>query len=107
MPNDREKLMGKILALNLKTEDFKQIQSGTKTEEYRLFNDFWAKRLENREYDKICICLGYPKKNDTERRLIFPWRGYTLKTVTHPQFGSSPVNVFAIRIIRKRAFCNE
>ena len=88
----------KTLTLNLKTEYFNAIRDGSKTEEYRLVTDFWKKRLENREYDIVCICLGYPKKDDNERRLTFPWQGYTVKTITHPYFGPSPVEVFAIRI---------
>ncbi len=88
----------KILTLNLKAEYFDAIKAGTKTEEYRLYNDFWKKRLIDKELDAVCICLGYPRKNDTRRRLIFPWKGCTVMTITHPHFGSDPVKVFAIRV---------
>lgn len=52
----------KILHLNVNGEYFDDVKSGTKGEEYRLFNDYWCKRLEGREYDEIHYKKGYPKK---------------------------------------------
>ncbi|GAB4059095.1 ASCH domain-containing protein [Uliginosibacterium sediminicola] len=86
------------LYLNLKTEYFQQIKAGTKPEEYRLMTDHWCKRLEGRAYDRIEIANGYPKKDDTENRIERPWRGYEIKTITHPHFGPDPVRVFAIKV---------
>ena len=40
-----------MLTFNLKKEWFEKIKSGEKTHEYRLYNSYWEKRLEN--------CLGY------------------------------------------------
>ena len=86
------------LTLALKGEYFDEIKAGTKTEEYRLMGYFWALRLENRRYDQIILTRGYPKRTDAARRLVLPWRGYTIKTITHPHFGSAPVLVYAIDV---------
>jgi hypothetical protein len=85
-----------ILPLNAKY--FNQIKSGTKTEEYRLCNAYWRKRIEGKTYDRIVLTLGYPKKDDTDRRLVLPWKGYTKLTITHPHFGENPVAVYAIAV---------
>ncbi|MCZ4321408.1 hypothetical protein [Pseudomonas anguilliseptica] len=33
-----------------------------------------------------------------EFRLVLPWRGYRLAIITHPHFGETPVEVFAINV---------
>jgi len=86
----------KILHLNVNGEYFDDVKSGIKGEEYRLFNDYWSKRLEGREYDEIHYKKGYPKNGDMSKTLIFPYNGYTVKTITHKHFGQEPVRVFAI-----------
>lgn len=86
------------LHLNLKGKYFDQIANGTKTEEYRLYNDYWRKRLIDREYDGIVIKRGYPRRDDMTRTLERLWRGWKLKTIQHPHFGDRPVQVFAIRV---------
>lgn len=87
-----------VLHLPLKAEYFNAIRDGTKPEEYRLCTPYWRKRLEGRVYDSIALTLGYPSAHDAGRRLVRPWRGYTVKTITHPHFGPEPVEVFAIRV---------
>jgi hypothetical protein len=77
---------------------FDQIKSGEKTEEYRLFTTFWAKRLVNRHYDQIILMKGYPTEDEVERRIVRPWRGYRKTTITHEHFGPDPVMVYAIRV---------
>lgn len=77
---------------------FDQIRAGTKAEEYRLVTPFWTKRLVGRSYDQIVLTRGYPKADDASRRLVKPWRGYVVKTITHPHFGPDPVEVFAIDV---------
>lgn len=77
---------------------FDAMQRGDKTEEYRLVTPWWEKRLVGREYARIILTRGYPRKDDCSRRLIVPWRGYTIRTLTHPHFGDTPVDVFAIRV---------
>ncbi|EKT4529981.1 ASCH domain-containing protein (plasmid) [Pseudomonas fulva] len=88
----------KIITINLIGTYFHQIKAGTKTFEYRLRTPFWRKRLEGRAYDMIRICWGYPKKGDTDRVLMRPWRGYEEQTIQHEHFGIEPVNVFAIHV---------
>lgn len=84
------------LHLSLKAEYFNAIKAGTKTEEYRKATPYWRKRLEGRTYGRIELAMGYPAKDDQARRLARPWRGYSVKTITHPHFGPDPVTVFAI-----------
>lgn len=86
------------LLLPLKAEYFHQIRAGTKPEEFRLVNAYWTKRLVGRSYDTITLTLGYPKADDTERRMVRPWKGFTVKTITHPHFGPDPVEVYAIDV---------
>lgn len=88
------------LVLPVKRIYFEQMRDGTKKVEYRLTTPFWRKRLEGKKYDRVVITLGYSKKDDIERRLIFPWRGFTVQTITHPHFGNEPVKVFAIAVER-------
>lgn len=87
-----------ILTLNLKGKYFNQIKAGTKTEEYRLRKPHWQRLLEDRQYDEVHICLGYPAKDDTKKRIVRPWQGCTVKTITHPHFGADPVEVYAIKV---------
>lgn len=84
------------LTLPLNGVYFDQIKAGTKLEEYRLATPFWSKRLVGRSYEAVVLTRGYPKADDSERRLTLPWRGYRMMTITHPHFGDDPVDVFAI-----------
>lgn len=84
------------LYLPIKTEYFDAIQTGEKTKEYRLYNDYWKKRLVGRDYDQIIITKGYPKRDDESRRMCFKYSYYRVETITHPHFGPLPVKVFAI-----------
>ena len=86
------------LHLNLKAVYFDAIASGEKTEEYRLATPYWRRRLEGRQYEGIVLKRGYPRRGDMSRILTRPWLGCTSKTITHPHFGGSPVEVFAILV---------
>jgi hypothetical protein len=86
------------LHLPLKREYFEAIRDGTKPEEFRLCTPHWSKRLEGREYDQIILTLGYPARDDHARRLVLPWRGFTIATISHPHFGPEPVQVYAIDV---------
>lgn len=86
------------LIIPLKGIYFDQIKAGTKTEEFRLFNDYWKKRLIGRDYNQIILTKGYPQAKDVERRLVVKWKGYTVRTIQHPHFGDEPVEVFAIDV---------
>lgn len=94
------------LHLHVKSEYFEAIKRGEKTEEYRLYNDYWRHRLGGyyggmgyvmEVFDFIVIHNAY-KPATPENVLTFPWRGWRLKTITHPHFGTEPVTVFAIKL---------
>lgn len=81
------------LTLPLKKKWFDMIKSGEKKEEYRDTNYYWVARLlknarnpisgnfespdgrtfvkEFKRFDTLVFTLGYPKADDTERRLVF------------------------------------
>ncbi|ATC19856.1 ASCH domain-containing protein [Escherichia coli] len=86
------------LQLAVKGEYFDAMIRGEKTEEYRLCNDYWKKRLVNRKHDRLIITKGYPKRDDSSRRVDVPYDGYEVKTITHPHFGDKPVKVYAIKV---------
>jgi hypothetical protein len=87
------------LYLPLKRIYFDAIKSGEKPDEYRLITPFWTKRIVGREYDGIILTMGYPAKDDAEKRLWRPWRGFRrLEGFTHHHFGDEPVDVFAILV---------
>lgn len=86
------------LHLPLKAEYFNAIKSGEKLEEYRLVTPYWAKRLAGKTFDTIVLTLGYPKNTADERRLVVPFQGWRIKTITHPHFGVKPVEVYAIDV---------
>ncbi len=86
------------LILPLKREYFEAIRDGSKTEEYRVVGKYWRTRLEGKTFDRLILMLGYPAFGDRSRRITLPWRGYTIKTITHPHFGPNPVEVYAIKV---------
>lgn len=87
-----------ILRLAVKAEYFNAIKAGTKTEEYRFCGEHWFQRIAGRTFDAVEITLGYPKRDDSSRRLVFPWNGYSIETIIHPHFGDDPVMVYAIKL---------
>lgn len=87
------------LHIALKGVYFDAIKRGEKTEEYRLIsNQHWCRRLRGRNYDRLILTKGYPRKDDHERRIVVPYNGYEIKTITHEHFGPDPVKVFAIKV---------
>ncbi|MEI7219097.1 ASCH domain-containing protein [Pectobacterium carotovorum] len=90
------------LQLAVNGEYFDAMKRGEKTEEYRLFNPYWIKRLMNglnpREYDRLIITRGYPRKDDADRRIDIPYAGFEIKAIRHKHFGSELVKVFAIKV---------
>ena len=86
------------LILPVKTEYFEQMRDGLKLEEYRLATPFWTKRLLGRAFSSVIITKGYPRRDDTSRRLRFPWRGCVCKVINHPHFGPDDVSVYAVKI---------
>ncbi|HAW0682108.1 TPA: DUF551 domain-containing protein [Escherichia coli] len=98
LPERRRRLTVANLQLAVKGEYFDAMIRGEKTEEYRLCNNYWNKRIMFREYDRLIITKGYPKRDDSSRRIDVPYDGYEIKTITHPHFGDKPVKVFAIKV---------
>lgn len=86
------------LILPLKAEYFNSIKAGEKLEEYRLATPFWQKRLDGKVFDKVILSLGYPKREDADRRIVRKFAGWQLKEITHPHFGPDPVTVYAIDV---------
>ena len=97
----------KILYIHVKAKYFHKIKSGIKTEEYRLFNSYWCKRLDFKTFDEVHILSGYPKKDDISKRIIFPWMGYEIKKIKHPEFGEEDVEVYAIRLMQDRKLLQD
>lgn len=101
-----------ILHLSLKTKWFKMIESGEKREEYRELKPYWYKRLGKdyylpgqskwyRYYDVVEFTLGYPKKDDTSRRMTFEIT--SIETGKgNPQWGApTDKSVFIIKLGRR------
>ena len=86
------------LQLAVNGEYFDQMRSGEKTEEYRLVNSFWCRRILARKYDRLIITRGYPRRDDMSKCIDIPYDGYEIKMITHPHFGPEPVKVFAIKV---------
>ncbi len=86
----------KILHLVLKGEYFDAIKRGEKPFDYRLKDDYWIQKLINREYDEIHFQRGYPQKDDDSKIIKTQYRGFEMQTITHEDFGSDAVEVFAI-----------
>lgn len=91
------------LYLPLKAMYFDQIKAGTKPEEYRLCTLYWKKRLEGKNFKRIILTKGYPKRDDESRRLVLPYKGYVMKTINHEFFGGKPVAVYAIDVTGEAA----
>lgn len=91
------------LQLALKGEYFDAIKSGEKLEEFRLVTPYWTRRLINKDgkpktFKTITLTKGYPKSGDIEKTLVLPFFGWRQIVITHPFFGDSPVNVYAINV---------
>ena len=87
------------LILPLKRKWFEQIKSGVKHFEYRLYNEYWKKRLVNRKYENIVFTLGYPERDDKSRRIVKPFAGYKIQEIIHEEWGNKQKKVFAIKIV--------
>lgn len=84
------------LHLHVKTEYFNAVKDGSKLFEYRLANPYWKQRLYLRSYESIVYYNAY--KPGPENRIEMPWIGWKLEAITHPHFGSKPVEVYAIHV---------
>ena len=95
----------KTLTLPLKRKWFEMIKAGVKKEEYRAITPYWIKRLlENPEdkerakfksFDRLVFTLGYPKADDTERRLVFKNPKIRIGT-GRPEWGAEPGKMYFV-----------
>jgi hypothetical protein len=93
-----------VLVLHVKGKYFDQIRAGTKTEEYREYKPYWQSRLLGKSYACVVIMKGYPKASEmcADNCMEFKWDPASIRIVTihHEQFGSEPVKVFAIKLVK-------
>lgn len=82
----------RILHLHVKYEYWDLVISGKKKVEYRVVKPYWTKRLK-RKYDVIYYYRGY-----TKDKMVFEYKGYTIKFIKHKHFGKNPVHVYAIKL---------
>lgn len=87
-----------ILHLHLRFEYFDQIKAGTKTEEFRACTPFNDRLMARRPFAEIRLYRGYPKTGDMENTLVRPWKGFQIRTITHPHFNNQPTRVYAITV---------
>lgn len=91
----------KTLTRSLKKQWFDMIKAGIKKEEYREINRYWIARLvaamvpftgtvlSFTDFGTIVFTLGYPKADDTERRLVFKNPRIRIGT-GRPEWGAEP-----------------
>lgn len=114
--------MGRTLTLSLKRKWFDLIKAGEKKEEYRECSEYWIRRFEKLcsefEYvflghpsmlderkkiisasglkcDRLVFTLGYPKKDDAERRLTFKNPKIRIGT-GRPEWGAEPGKLYFV-----------
>lgn len=82
----------KTLTLPLKKQWFDLIKAGIKKEEYRETSAYWTSRLLK---DCLVLTLGYPKADDTERRLEFKNPKIRIGT-GRPEWGAEPGKLYFV-----------
>ena len=90
--------MNKPLHLILKREWFEAIEAGTKSIEYRTYNEYWLNRL-SKPFTEVIFQLGYQKDAP---RIMARIQKIEIERIKHPFFGEKPVDVFAIYICNQR-----
>lgn len=95
------------LTLSLKRKWFDLIKSGVKLEEYREYNEYWGARFFVREpgfndwihvrmdYTDLVFTLGYPKKDDMTRRLVFKNPRIMIRT-GKPEWGAEQGKIYFV-----------
>ena len=95
--------MSVALVIHVKKKYFDQIKSGRKKRNTEKVSPYWIPRIMwkcNSLYNIVIVC-GYASwKKEPDMALIFPWKGYEIKTITHEEFGKEPVEVFALKLER-------
>jgi hypothetical protein len=97
----------KTLTLSLKKQWFDLIKAGVKKEEYREINRYWIARLvaamepftgtvlSFTNFDTLVFTLGYPKADDSERRLEFKNPKIRIGT-GKPEWGAEPGKTYFV-----------
>ena len=103
----------KTLTLSLKKQWFDMIKSGIKKEEYREIKPFYTVRLTIQAsddydlilsgeisatfqyFDRLVFTLGYPKADDTDRRLVFKNPKIRIGT-GRPEWGAEPGKMYFV-----------
>ena len=97
----------KTLTLSLKKQWFDMIKAGVKKEEYREVNSYWIARLvaamvpftgtvlSFTNFYRIVFTLGYPKSDDTERRLVFKNPNIRIGNGRH-EWGAEPNKLYFV-----------
>ena len=98
MTNNERAVAMKDLILPVRREFFEQIKAKTKQHEFRERKEYWRKRLVGRSYDRVIVTLGYPKKDDHDKRIVCNYHGYYERTLEHHHFGPDPIEVYAINV---------
>lgn len=103
------------LTLSLRRPWFDLIKSGVKLEEYREMKECWYKRLcretnpncpwlnpmrsihfeIRKDFDTLVFTLGYPRKDDVTRRLVFKNPKIRIGT-GKPEWGAQPGKTYFI-----------
>lgn len=89
----------RILHLTLHRQWFAAILSGRKTVEYRSRTDYWARRLEDRDYDLVRFRNGYASDAPT---MDVEWRGLSATTLD-----GLPVYAISLGAIVGRDRCED
>lgn len=97
----------RVLQVAVEQQYFDAMLSGEKTEEYREANQYWTRRLEGKEFDKVVVTWGYPSKTDKKRRIEMPFTGIEKKPILHPHFGYDPIEVYAIKIAPREHWTHD
>lgn len=84
------------IVFNVKKVYFDSIKAGAKGEEFRLCTPYWQKRIAAQSYEFVEIRMGYPAKHEDEKHMMFRWKGWKRIKITHPHFGDSEVEVYAV-----------
>ncbi len=81
----------KILHLNCRKVSWDAIYNGTKVKLFRRYNDFWTKRIVDKDYNFIYVKMGYPKEGEHNKIMIFKWDGYDVEM---SEYGNSKHSEF-------------
>lgn len=76
------------------------VKSGIKNEEYRKRKPFYRSRFIDKDgnfkkYDKVVFTLGYPKGDDSERRLEFN-NPHLREGEGNPKWGAEPGEIYYV-----------